>query len=507
VRSNPNQNVIAPIAIGLIAIAIRFIDINQPFIDGWSWRQSDVASMARNYFRHGFHFAYPQIDWAGEQSGYVGTEFPILPFIAAVSYKFIGVHEWVGRFQSVVCFAASLPFLFLLIQQVFGPTAATWALFFYSFAPSSVMASRCFMPDMPSLSLAMIGLYFFLRWTDDDELKFLLAAALLICVSILIKLPSIIIGAPLFYLAVAVVSDGRVPSKDSSDGRSTLQLRRLLRWELWLFAAIILIPSAVWYWHAYEIALKFYPHHFFGAGGVRLMSAGWYLNIAREAVVSSLTPVLVALAVFYAFARRSYARAGFLHAWLGAMILFIIIVGYGNRHPWYRLPLVPICAAYAGASSAWIGAWLSDRFKFASLATVVVILFALLGWISAKELYYGRAANLRLLGMELRRVTPEKSLIVAADYGDPTVFYYAERRGWHFMEKDGIYNGHPSSGAEAIADLEALKGRGATHFVVYSGTLWWLDYYKEFTQHLEKTATILKATPAFEIFKLNQPKS
>jgi len=70
--------------VSILAVAARLILIDQPFIDHWSWRQSDVAAIARNYFLGGFHFARPQIDWAGDQPGYVGTEFPILPFTAAV---------------------------------------------------------------------------------------------------------------------------------------------------------------------------------------------------------------------------------------------------------------------------------------------------------------------------------------------------------------------------------------------------------------------------------------
>ena len=49
----------------------------------------DVAAIARNFEQNGFHFAYPQIDWAGDSPGYVGTEFPILPFVAAICYKFV----------------------------------------------------------------------------------------------------------------------------------------------------------------------------------------------------------------------------------------------------------------------------------------------------------------------------------------------------------------------------------------------------------------------------------
>src|SRR5215475_6277475 len=81
----------------ILALVVRLILINQPYVDHWSWRQSDVAAIARNFSEGGFRFAYPQIDWTGDATGYVGTEFPILPFLAAISYKLAGVHEWIGR--------------------------------------------------------------------------------------------------------------------------------------------------------------------------------------------------------------------------------------------------------------------------------------------------------------------------------------------------------------------------------------------------------------------------
>src|SRR5215216_7691104 len=152
------------IAICILAVAVRLILINQPYLDRWSWRQSDVAAIGRNFNETGFHFAYPQIDWAGDAPGYVGTEFPILPFTAAICYKVAGVHEWIGRSQAVILFAISLPFFFLLVREIFGSTAAVWATFFYAFAPLNVLAGCSFMPDVPSLSLGIVGLYLFLRW-------------------------------------------------------------------------------------------------------------------------------------------------------------------------------------------------------------------------------------------------------------------------------------------------------------------------------------------------------
>jgi len=500
-----------------MAVAVRLISVNQPYIDNWSWRQSDVAAIARNYYENGFHFAYPQIDWAGDAPGYVGTEFPILPFLAAICYKLPGVHEWIGRGQAIIFFAASLPFFFFLVREIFDGAAATWALFFYSLAPLNVFASREFMPDVPSLSLAIIGLYFFLRWIENAEKRFFFASAILISLSILIKLPSAMIGAPIAYVTVAAVYDRRSILLKECDGhRPPLQL-------LALFATIALVPSAIWYWHAHQIAGRFYPHHFFGAGGIQIMSTGWYWKIAKQIATSSLTPVLFALALLGAFVAspvpkafgtrtrpvaRSTRRVPLFHWWLAAIVVFIIVVGYGNRHQWYQLPLVPIAAAFGGAGCAFVGPKISARKIRVALSILLAALFAALAFAHVEPLYQSPSSvALRDLGLELNRMTPKNSLIAAADNGDPTVFYYAERKGWHFPEKEGIYIGEPRETAQAIADLEQLRSRGANYLVFTKDTKWWLDYYRAFAQHLAENATLMETTSEFRIYQLKSVKT
>ena len=484
----------------ILAVAARLILINQPYVDHWSWRQSDVAAIARNFSEGSFLFAYPQIDWAGDATGYVGTEFQILPFLAALCYKIVGSREWIGRSQAVIFFAVSLPFFFLLVREVFSGTAAVWATFFFSFAPLNIFAGRSFMPDVPSLSLAIIGLYFFLRSASNGRLLLFFLAAIAISLSLLIKITSIIIFAPLVYLAVAGIGDpGRPEIKfvRSRDRRSRLQL--------FLFLAITLLPSAIWYWHAHQMAEKFYPHHFFGAGGIRIENSSWYWHIARQTATSSLTPILSIMAVVGLFVpqSRDLRHPRLFHWWLAAMILFIVIVGYGNRHRWYQLPLVPITAAFAGAACAFIGSKIaSSRVAIVTLSISLAGSFALLPYVFVQPLYEPSAAQLRDAGLELNRITAPDALIVAADTGDPTIFYYAERKGWHFLERDAIYAGNSSDSQQAIADLEQLRRRGATHLVFTANTFWWLDYYPEFAQHLAESAELMEATPEFRIYKL-----
>jgi 4-amino-4-deoxy-L-arabinose transferase-like glycosyltransferase len=483
------------------ALVVRLIGIDQPFIDPWSWRQSDVAAIARNYYENGFDLARPQIDWAGNERGFVGTEFPILPFLAALFYKSAGVQEWIGRIQGVFLFVLALPFFFGLVRKIFGNAVALWASFFYAFAPLSIVASRAFIPDVPSLSLAIVGLYFFLRWTEEERLGWMIWSAVLVSLALLIKLPTAIIGAPLLYLAWRRDALPRV-----RDAQKRVPPTMILeRWELWGFAAVTLIPSAIWYWHAHRIAEQFYPHHFFGAGGFRIMPFGWYWDILRLTVFSSVTLVLSTLAIIGAVVAPRGNRGRLFHWWLAAMAAFIVVVGYGNRHQWYQLPLVPIASVFAGCACQWFATRFQFSRKLLALGAVLLIAsFAASSFYCARPLVRPAAASLRDLGIELNEATTANALIIAATEGDPTVFYYAHRKGWHFLG-DGVYDGNPLDSAQIVANLEKLRSRGATHLVFYAGTQWWLDYYKEFAEHLAKTATLVEQNSEFTIYKLDPP--
>jgi 4-amino-4-deoxy-L-arabinose transferase-like glycosyltransferase len=496
----PNHVAKLVIAMWLLAVAMRLILINQPYIDHWSWRQSDVAAIARNFFEHGFRFGYPQIDWAGGSAGYVGTELPILPFLAAICYKFAGIHEWIGRSQSVIFFAISLPFFSLLVREIFDSTAAAWATFFYAFAPLNVLAGRSFMPDVPSLSLGIIGLYLFLRWLHHPKAASLYLSAIAISLSILIKATSIVIAAPILYLVVAEDAD-LGPAQCGYVWGSRSQRQRL---QLAAFAAIAILPAVAWYWHAHQIAERYYPHHFFGAGGVRLETFSWYWNIAQQTTTSSLTPLLTIMALIGLLVAPRGKYGCLFDWWLVAMVLFVVAVGYGNRHPWYQLPFVPIAAAFAGTGCAFLGSKISSRIAAVTLSILLAGSFAILAFFYVRPLYESSAAQLRDAGLELGKITAPDALIVAVDMGNPTIFYYARRKGWHFLEQRGIYGGNPKDSQQAIADLERLHRQGATHFVFTTNTFWWLNSYPEFTQHLAESATLLEATPEFMIYKLTQ---
>ena len=129
-------------------------------------------------------------------------------------------------------------------------------------------------------------------------------------------------------------------------------------------------------------------------------------------------------------------------------------------------------------------------------------IFLAFSFFCGRQFFTPAAQALWKLGRELRDQTPVSALVIAADDGDPTAFYYAHRKGWHFLEKNGVYDGNPANSAQIISNLERLRGRGATHLVFYSGTLWWLDYYTDFADYLARNASLKSAKADYRIYKL-----
>ena len=100
---------------------------------------------------------------------------------------------------------------------------------------------------------------------------------------------------------------------------------------------------------------------------------------------------------------------------------------------------------------------------------------------------------------------PSGATVLVAAKGDEALLRLNGRTGWHFpMAEDGRYAGfHPAGDTAAIAQLEALRARGADHLLLPKTTLWWLDHYEGLRRHLEDRYTALVADEHCAIFRLS----
>jgi Dolichyl-phosphate-mannose-protein mannosyltransferase len=473
-------------------IGIRLVAISQPFIDAWSWRQADVAMIAENFYRRGFPSLYPQINWAGAAPGYVGTEFPLVAFIAAMLYGLVGVQDWVGRAVSVFFFAASLPCLYRLVRQVMDANTALWAVGLYSLTPLCIFASRSFMPDMASLSLSIAALYLFARWLERaPHMTLFIAMSLAASLAILIKPPAMLTAVPMLVMAW-----------------DKYGMRGLFRWELATFAALSLIGPLAWYTHAYVLSVTHAPYHFFGGGGIEIKEVGWYVRIIERMVTSSLTPI-VAAAMLVGLLLPARTPTGWLfHWWVLAISVFVVIAGEGNyRHDWYQLSFVPAAAALGGRACEEVFRRLR-RCIGSAPALIWAGLFwaglAFASYLCLAPYYEPKRLPLWQVGRQLDRITPPEALVLIADNGDPTGLYYSKRHGWHFLQDFGR---SPVDSQHAIRELERLRTEGAGYLALTSNSFWGMGIYQAFREHVEARYQRVSETKAYVVFDMRGVKA
>jgi GT2 family glycosyltransferase len=108
------------------------------------------------------------------------------------------------------------------------------------------------------------------------------------------------------------------------------------------------------------------------------------------------------------------------------------------------------------------------------------------GLTPSEPLGYGRLVE-RVREL-VRSTVPTSGTVIVISKGDEELLRLDGRPAWHFpCAPNGEYAGHyPASGAAAIAEIEALRARGAGFLVLPAPSLWWLDHYASFREHLAR---------------------
>jgi GT2 family glycosyltransferase len=88
------------------------------------------------------------------------------------------------------------------------------------------------------------------------------------------------------------------------------------------------------------------------------------------------------------------------------------------------------------------------------------------------------------------RAIPDGAGVLVVSRGDQALLELGDRRAAHFpQDADGVYAGmHPKTSDDAIAHLEALRGRvdARPNYLLFPQTsLWWLEFYDGLRNHLE----------------------
>lgn len=417
-----------------LSFLLRLYHINFP-VSGWhSWRQADTASIAKNFYHNGHNLLYPQINWGGDTSGYVESEFQLYPFIVSLLYFLFGVNDLWGRLLSVIFSLFTIYGLYLLVRKTISEQTALWSVFLYAIIPLNIFYSRAFMPESMMLMCIVFGIYFFVKWIEDDSLKSLIYSALFISLSILLKIPTLYIGLPIIFLAF-----------------QKYRFKVFSNYLLWIYSALVLIPVILWYWHAHNLLLQ--TGLSFGIWGFGedkwgnfklLISPEFYNTIFFKSIAerhltwAGFVPFIAGL-----FIKREGKYERLFDWWLVSLVIYVLIVAGGNKsHEYYQLPFILPAVVFAAKAFAKYlplenirNAFSSHKLRYAFFA-LCLILIAVLSYLRVANLMRGEDPNSTVFSMtdEVKKVSDKNDLIITLCDGNPVYLYLADRKGWYVTE-------------------------------------------------------------------------
>jgi glycosyltransferase involved in cell wall biosynthesis len=90
---------------------------------------------------------------------------------------------------------------------------------------------------------------------------------------------------------------------------------------------------------------------------------------------------------------------------------------------------------------------------------------------------------------------PAGARVAVVSKGDDELLRFGNLSGQHFPSTDsGNYSGYyPADSASAIAHLEARRAAGIQFLVFPRTAFWWLEYYTQFREHLERHYSVLSS--------------
>ncbi|MFC5947234.1 ArnT family glycosyltransferase [Pseudonocardia lutea] len=441
-RPRPDLLGRAALLVVLVVTALSVVRALGPLTyPGDIWRQSDTASMARNYAEHGLNLFLPQINWGGNGPGYVESELPIMPWLTGILYTVLGEHEFLGRLVSLAFMLVATAAFWGLAKRILPPAAARWALIAWAVSPAFMRWGTAFMPEATVLAFTVLALLFFCRWLQEDRPGWLVAAAGAVSLAGLAKPTSLHLGLVMGLWLLLTARD------------------RLRRPSVYLAGLGALVLPVLWLRHASSLYETY--GNTFGVisggddkfGNLALwLGADFYLGNARSEVlfVYGVVGVPFALlgAVWLGRHRRGAPAAPFLLAGAVALVVYYFAVGrysgsdLGIQYHVYSLPYAAVAMGIGVVAAHRLLRGRAGARAIAALGVLAVLALGAQSLNVFRQSFDPDAGALGTCATQLAEVSAPGDLVVvgtdstttmdgvANNYQEPVILYRADRYGW-----------------------------------------------------------------------------
>lgn len=455
-----NPTLLVLLAILLGGFAIRFYGFDNPIADWHSWRQSETASVSRNFAQDGIDMLHPRMDnisnvqsGTDNPEGYFFVEFPIYNALQACLFTLIGVftiEQW-GRILSMLSSVAGGLFLYLIVKRHSNTVIGLFSVFFYMFLPFNIYYGRTILPDT-MMTMAFLGsIYYFGTWIsekakgkkqkekvqvkDKNYLNFLIALFFTI-LALLLKPHSVFFLLPLLYLVFA-----------------TFGWAAFKKWQLYIFALFSVAPLIAW-----RLWMTQYPEGIpanqwlLNGNGIRFRPAffRWIFYERLTVLISGyFGAILLLLGLIKLPKMKNWM---FFASFFASTLLFVSVVATGNvQHDYYQISAIPSVAILMALGSYLLYTWKINNLHVGKVLLALIISASFYyGWNIVKEYFNINNRSILAAGEAVQRITPKDALIVANYNGDSALLYQFDRKGW----------------ASQQDEMSVLIKKGADYFVL-----------------------------------------
>ncbi|MBS1807125.1 MAG: glycosyltransferase family 39 protein [Acidobacteria bacterium] len=481
------------VVVFLLGAAIRMADLRHT-VDRPSWRECDVAGIARSFYREDMNLFYPRVDWRGDGPGYAEMEFPFYPWLIAAGYKLFGFDERLGRIINFVFSLLTLISFYRLARYLLPPVGAIVAFIFFTFNPLLINISTSLQPEgLMFLGYVLAG-YFFIRWLDSEAIWHFIVACTATALAILAKAPAAHIG--LFFTLLLL-------------GKYSLAAIKQVR--LWLFAVVALLPGALWYVHAHKFWLQYgnslgVSNEYHWAGLDLFTDPSFIVGISRSELFYVLMPTGIILALLGVFLKWREKPVNYGLSWLFAAVTYYLIAARTTSDQWaayYHVVSLPGYALLIGSGIEAIRQLKTDlRWNKALKAAGIFSLAGILlfqmrqivvdakAWKPSELMNCAKSFAAMISRNELILVTGG----VCQDEGFPVAYnasfmmYWADRKGFNVCIEE-----------QSLESIATFIKRGAKYYLAAKSTF---RYKKHLEEDLRQIYPVLAECNDYCLFQL-----
>lgn len=426
------KNKIVYLALSLVLITgfvLRLYKIDNPIADWHSWRQVDTASVTKFLLKDGDvlnpkYFDISKVQTGFENpKGYRFVEFPIFNLFHVLLIKVLPFSfEVNGRLVSIIAATFTSLFLYLISEKMHSRKLGLITAFLYSTLPYNIYFTRVILPDPLAVTFGVSSVYFFMKFTEKENLSKLLISASLMGAGLLVKPHTIFFAIPILLLAIKKFGLKKLLAKWSLFVALDIALIPFIAWRGWMNYGdrFVGIPHFLWSFNGNEIRFK--PSFFrwiFGERISKLILGYWGVIPFGFGAITRKTPGLISM----------FLLAGFLY--------LSIFASANVMHDYYQIFIIPaICLATGfGLLSMWDSSLVNKKATM-FLGVLILIMIYSTSAFYIKENYnindtrMLRAANL------IDQTIPLNSKVIAPYNGDTTFLYHTNRMGWPVVTSD-----------------------------------------------------------------------